>query len=134
MNTELETLSSREQFLLARGDVAIVTLQALLAVISPMAQTNRTLQQELNKILAKQAQTGTLLNIVADVTNANVETLNSVETQVADVLKEVEAFTSNSGMELNVDTAVANVVNTVRQCSSSYSSMSDEEIKKLMGL
>lgn len=134
MNAELETLSSREQFLLARGDVAIVTLQALLAVISPMAQTNRTLQQELNKILAKQAQTGTLLNIVADVTNANVETLNSVETQVADVLKEVEVFTSNSGMELNVDTAVANVVNTVRKCSSSYSSMSDKEIKKLMGL
>lgn len=126
--------TERERFLQARGDVALVALKALLNTIEPMLNTNSILKDQLDKILERQTQTGTLLHIVGDVISQNVMILRTLKEQSAQTLDEVQSFVEQSGESVTMDTALENVIDAIRKSSVVYSSKTDEEIKKLMGL
>lgn len=106
MNEQSETVTEMERVLRARGDVAVVALQAMRSTLQPMLETNITVQQHLTKILERQPQTGTLLNIIADVTTTNVNILRETVEQINQVLSEINMFMDGTGAQ--VDDAIDN--------------------------
>lgn len=130
----MNDITERERFLQARGDVALVALKSLLNTVEPMLNTNSILKDQLDKILERQTQTGTLLHIVGDVISQNVMILRTLKEQSAQTLAEVQSFVEQSGESVTIDTALENVIDAIRRSSVVYESKTDEEIKKLMGL
>lgn len=134
MDTKSETKTLIERQLQARGDVAIVALKAMVTALKPMVETNTTVQQHLAKILERQPQTGTLLNIIADVVAGNVTTLSEVVHQSAQVLAEIESFMESVEADVQVESAIDNVVLAIKSVSDFHRQMDNDEIKKQMGL
>lgn len=132
MNEQSETVTEMERVLRARGDVAVVTLQAMRSTLQPMLETNITVQQHLTKILERQPQTGTLLNIIADVTTTNVNILRETVEQINQVLSEINTFMDGTGAQ--VDDAIDNVIAAIKTVSDFHRDLSDDEIKRQIGL
>lgn len=131
----MEQISERERMLIARGDVALVTLQAVLNVIKPAMDTNGKTSNQLNAILAKQpSQQPTLLSITAQVTTQTTATLHSVVDIIEQTRAELTAFEEKAGLAELVGDAEQNVLDGIRQSSDFYSDKSDEELRKLVGL
>lgn len=132
MEQKSETVTEMERVLKARGDVAVVALQSMQTVLQPMLETNITVQQHLTKILERQPQTGTLLNIIADVTTTNVNILRETTQQLHQVLSEINTFMDGTGAQ--VDDAIDNVIAAIKTVSDFHRGLSDDEIKRQMGL
>lgn len=131
----MEQISERERMLIARGDVALTTLQAVLKVIRPALETNSKTAEQLNAILAKQpSQQPTLLSITAQVATQTTATLHSVVETIEQTNAELLAFEQSAGISDTVGDAERNVIDGIRQSSDFYSDKSDEEIRKLVGL
>lgn len=131
----MEQISERERMLIARGDVALATLQAVLNVIKPAMDTNGKTSNQLNAILAKQpTQQSTLLSITAQVTTQTTATLHSVVDIIEQTRAELAAFEEQAGLAELVGDAERNVLDGIRQSSDFYSDKSDEELRKLVGL
>lgn len=131
----MEHISERERMLIARGDVALVTLQAILKAVLPALETNSKTAEQLNAILAKQpSATPTLLSVTAQVATQTTATLQSVVKLVESTNAELTAFEQSAGIADTVKDAENNVLEAIRQCSEFYATKTDEELRKLVGL
>ena len=132
----MEELSERERVLLVRGDVAVAALRAVLNSLKPAQATNRTTNQQLQGILAKQPNTGqqTLLSVVAGVTAQMDVTLSSVISTLEQSLHEIGTFTGEDDSIDTTERAVQNVLAGARLSSEVSRTKSDEELRKILGL
>lgn len=130
----MEQISERERMLIARGDVALATLQAVLKGLKPTLDTNSKLSEQLNAILAKQPQQQTLLSITAQVANQTTVTLQSLVSLIESSNAELTAFEQSAGVADTIWDAERNVLEAIRASSEVYQSKSDEELRQLVGL
>lgn len=130
----MEQISERERMLIARGDVALATLQAVLKGLKPTLDTNSKLAEQLNAILAKQPQQQTLLSITAQVANQTTVTLQSLVSLIENSNAELIAFEQSAGVADTIWDAERNVLEAIRASSEVYQSKSDEELRQLVGL
>lgn len=128
--------TEREYVLTARGDIAIISLRAMLNVLKPVLETNRLTAERLNEIQAKQpvSDKPTLLAIVAQVSNQNVQVLSDVVTTTQNCLDEIDFLSGRTGVDNAPDTALTNLINAIRASSTLHATKTDEEIKKMLGL
>lgn len=128
--------AEREYVLTARGDIAIISLRAMLNALKPVLETNRLTAERLNEIQAKQpvSDKPTLLAIVAQVSSQNVQVLSDVVTTTQNCLDEIDFLSGRTGVDNDPDTALTNLINAIRASSTVHATKTDEEIKKMLGL
>lgn len=131
----MSTISDKERYLIARGDVAIVALKAVLNLLEPTRDTNERTATQLQAVQAKQPQGNvTLLSIVTQVaTQTSLSLASAIET-IKQALHEIDYFSSETEQENSESSAVSNVINAIRQSSEIYANKSDDEIKQIIGL
>lgn len=131
----MSTISDKERYLIARGDVAIVALKAVLNLLEPTRDTNERTATQLQAIQAKQPQGNvTLLSIVTQVATQTSLSLASATETIKQALHEIDYFSSETEQENSESSAVSNVINAIRQSSEIYANKSDDEIKQIIGL
>ena len=131
----MSTISDKERYLIARGDVAIVALKAVLRLLEPTRDTNERTATQLQAVQAKQPQGNvTLLSIVTQVATQTSLSLASATETIKQALHEIDYFSSETEQENSESSAVSNVINAIRQSSEIYANKSDEEIKQIIGL
>lgn len=131
----MSTISDKERYLIARGDVAIVALKAVLNLLEPTRDTNERTATQLQAVQAKQPQGNvTLLSIVTQVATQTSLSLASATETIKQALHEIDYFSSETGQENSESSAVSNVINAIRQSSEIYANKSDDEIKQIIGL
>ena len=131
----MSTISDKERYLIARGDVAIVALKAILNLLEPTRDTNERTATQLQAVQAKQPQGNvTLLSIVTQVATQTSLSLTSATETIKQALHEIDYFSSETEQENSESSAVSNVINAIRQSSEIYANKSDEEIKQIIGL
>nr|DAT58341.1 MAG TPA: hypothetical protein [Caudoviricetes sp.] len=131
----MSTISDKERYLIARGDVAIVALKAVLNLLEPTRDTNERTATQLQAVQAKQPQGNvTLLSIVTQVATQTSLSLTSATETIKQALHEIDYFSSETEQENSESSAVSNVINAIRQSSEIYANKSDEEIKQIIGL
>ena len=131
----MSTISDKERYLIARGDVAIVALKAVLNLLEPTRDTNERTATQLQAVQAKQPQGNvTLLSIVTQVATQTSLSLASATETIKQALHEIDYFSSETEQENSESSAVANVINAIRQSSEIYANKSDDEIKQIIGL
>lgn len=128
--------AEREYVLTARGDIAIISLRAMLNALKPVLETNKITAERLNEIQAKQpvSDKPTLLSIVAQVSSQNVQVLSDVVTTTQNCLDEIDFLSGRTGVDNDPDTALTNLINAIRASSTVHATKTDEEIKKMLGL
>ena len=131
-------LSERERLLIARGDVAIATMQAVLKALLPAYETNSKTAEQLNAINAKTTNSDpskpTLLSITAHVTTKTSAVLADVIQAIETSNNELKLFAQYAGIDDTVSDAEGNIVNAIRESSDFYRHKSDDEIRKMVGL
>ena len=131
----MSTISDKERYLIARGDVAIVALKAVLNLLEPTRDTNERTATQLQAVQAKQPQGNvTLLSIVTQVATQTSLSLASATETIKQALHEIDYFSSETKQENSESSAVSNVINAIRQSSEIYANKSDDEIKQIIGL
>lgn len=131
----MSTISDKERYLIARGDVAIVALKAVLNLLEPTRETNERTATQLQAVQAKQPQGQvTLLSIVTQVATQTSLSLASATETIKQALHEIDYFSSETEQENSESSAVSNVINAIRQSSEIYANKSDDEIKQIIGL
>lgn len=131
----MSTISDKERYLIARGDVAIVALKAVLNLLEPTRDTNERTATQLQAVQAKQPQGNvTLLSIVTQVATQTSLSLASATETIKQALYEIDYFSSETEQENSESSAVSNVINAIRQSSEIYANKSDDEIKQIIGL
>ena len=131
----MSTISDKERYLIARGDVAIVALKAVLNLLEPTRDTNERTATQLQAVQAKQPQSNvTLLSIVTQVATQTSLSLASATETIKQALHEIDYFSSETEQENSESSAVSNVINAIRQSSEIYANKSDDEIKQIIGL
>ncbi len=131
----MSTISDKERYLIARGDVAIVALKAVLNLLEPTRDTNERTATQLQTVQAKQPQGNvTLLSIVTQVATQTSLSLASATETIKQALHEIDYFSSETEQENSESSAVSNVINAIRQSSEIYANKSDDEIKQIIGL
>lgn len=131
----MSTISDKERYLIARGDVAIVALKAVLNLLEPTRDTNERTATQLQAVQAKQPQGNvTLLSIVTQVATQTSLSLASATETIKRALHEIDYFSSETEQENSESSAVSNVINAIRQSSEIYANKSDDEIKQIIGL
>jgi len=131
----MSTISDKERYLIARGDVAIVALKAVLNLLEPTRDTNERTATQLQAVQAKQPQGNvTLLSIVTQVAAQTSLSLASATETIKQALHEIDYFSSETEQENSESSAVSNVINAIRQSSEIYANKSDDEIKQIIGL
>nr|DAW14742.1 MAG TPA: hypothetical protein [Caudoviricetes sp.] len=131
----MSTISDKERYLIARGDVAIVALKAVLNLLEPTRETNERTATQLQAVQAKQPQGNvTLLSIVTQVATQTSLSLTSATETIKQALHEIDYFSSETEQENSESSAVSNVINAIRQSSEIYANKSDDEIKQIIGL
>lgn len=131
----MSTISDKERYLIARGDVAIVALKAILNILEPTRDTNERTATQLQAVQAKQPQGNvTLLSIVTQVATQTSLSLASATETIKQALHEIDYFSSETEQENSESSAVSNVINAIRQSSEIYANKSDDEIKQIIGL
>lgn len=131
----MSTISDKERYLIARGDVAIVALKAVLNLLEPTRDTNERTATQLQAVQAKQPQGNvTLLSIVTQVATQTSLSLASATETIRQALHEIDYFSSETEQENSESSAVSNVINAIRQSSEIYANKSDDEIKQIIGL
>ena len=131
----MSTISDKERYLIARGDVAIVALKAVLNLLEPTRDTNERTATQLQAVQAKQPQGNvTLLSIVTQVATQTSLSLASATETIKQALHEIDYFSSETEQETSESSAVSNVINAIRQSSEIYANKSDDEIKQIIGL
>lgn len=131
----MSTISDKERYLIARGDVAIVALKAVLNLLEPTRDTNERTAAQLQTVQAKQPQGNvTLLSIVTQVATQTSLSLASATETIKQALHEIDYFSSETEQENSESSAVSNVINAIRQSSEIYANKSDDEIKQIIGL
>nr|DAW78495.1 MAG TPA: hypothetical protein [Caudoviricetes sp.]DAX19087.1 MAG TPA: hypothetical protein [Caudoviricetes sp.]DAY27032.1 MAG TPA: hypothetical protein [Caudoviricetes sp.] len=131
----MSTISDKERYLIARGDVAIVALKAVLNLLEPTRDTNERTATQLQAVQAKQPQGNvTLLSIVTQVATQTSLSLASATETIKQALHEIDYFSSETEQENSESSAVSNVINAIRQSSEIYANKSDDEIKQIIGL
>ena len=131
----MSTISDKERYLIARGDVAIVALKAGLNILEPTRDTNERTATQLQAVQAKQPQGNvTLLSIVTQVATQTSLSLASATETIKQALHEIDYFSSETEQENSESSAVSNVINAIRQSSEIYANKSDDEIKQIIGL
>lgn len=131
----MSTISDKERYLIARGDVAIVALKAVLNLLEPTRDTNERTATQLQAVQAKQPQGNvTLLSIVTQVATQTSMSLASATETIKQALYEIDYFSSETEQENSESSAVSNVINAIRQSSEIYANKSDDEIKQIIGL
>lgn len=131
----MSTISDKERYLIARGDVAIVALKAVLNLLEPTRDTNERTATQLQAVQAKQPQGNvTLLSIVTQVAKQTSLSLASATETIKQALHEIDYFSSETEQENSESSAVSNVINAIRQSSEIYANKSDDEIKQIIGL
>jgi len=131
----MSTISDKERYLIARGDVAIVALKAVLNILEPTRDTNERTATQLQAVQAKQPQGNvTLLSIVTQVATQTSLSLASATETIKQALHEIDYFSSETEQENSESSAVSNVINAIRQSSEIYANKSDDEIKQIIGL
>ena len=131
----MSTISDKERYLIARGDVAIVALKAVLNLLEPTRDTNERTATQLQAVQAKQPQGQvTLLSIVTQVATQTSLSLTSATETIKQALHEIDYFSSETEQENSESSAVSNVINAIRQSSEIYANKSDDEIKQIIGL
>ena len=131
----MSTISDKERYLIARGDVAIVALKAVLNLLEPTRDTNERTATQLQAVQAKQPQGNvTLLSIVTQVATQTSLSLASATETIKQALHEIDYFSSETEQENSESSAVSNVINAIRQSSEIYVNKSDDEIKQIIGL
>lgn len=131
----MSTISDKERYLIARGDVAIVALKAVLNLLEPTRDTNERTATQLQAVQAKQPQGNvTLLSIVTQVATQTLLSLASATETIKQALHEIDYFSSETEQENSESSAVSNVINAIRQSSEIYANKSDDEIKQIIGL
>lgn len=131
----MSTISDKERYLIARGDVAIVALKAVLNILEPTRDTNERTATQLQAVQAKQPQGNvTLLSIVTQVATQTSLSLASATETIKQALHEIDYFSSETKQENSESSAVSNVINAIRQSSEIYANKSDDEIKQIIGL
>lgn len=131
----MSTISDKERYLIARGDVAIVALKAVLNLLEPTRETNERTATQLQAVQAKQPQGNvTLLSIVTQVATQTSLSLASATETIKQALHEIDYFSSETAQENSESSAVSNVINAIRQSSEIYANKSDDEIKQIIGL
>lgn len=131
----MSTISDKERYLIARGDVAIVALKAVLNLLEPTRDTNERTATQLQAVQAKQPQGNvTLLSIVTQVATQTSLSLASATETIKQALHEIDYFSSETEQENSESSAVSNVINAIRQSSEIYANKSDGEIKQIIGL
>lgn len=129
----MNELSELERILITRGDTAIVLLKALRNLLAPALATNTTTFEQLSKIQAKQPQgQQTLLSVVTQVAEKNVETLQTAVETIENTLAELDAFVEQTGVDISTDNAIDNIVEAIRNVSDVYTDKTDEEIKAIL--
>ena len=128
-------ITDKEQYLIARGDVAIVALKAILNTLLPAQEANERMATQLQAVQAKQPPGNvTLLSISTQVVLNTALSLSSVTDTIKQALHEIEHFSTETGQSVEDNTAVENVLSAIRKSSEIYASKTDEELKKLIGL
>lgn len=131
----MSTISDKERYLIARGDVAIVALKAVLNLLEPTRDTNERTATQLQAVQAKQPQGNvTLLSIVTQVATQTSLSLTSATETIKQALHEIDYFSRETEQENSESSAVSNVINAIRQSSEIYANKSDDEIKQIIGL
>lgn len=131
----MSTISDKERYLIARGDVAIVALKAVLNLLEPTRDTNERTATQLQAVQAKQPQGNvTLLSVVTQVATQTSLSLASATETIKQALHEIDYFSSETEQENSESSAVSNVINAIRQSSEIYANKSDDEIKQIIGL
>lgn len=131
----MSTISDKERYLIARGDVAIVALKAVLNLLEPTRDTNERTATQLQAVQAKQPHGNvTLLSIVTQVATQTSLSLASATETIKQALHEIDYFSSETEQENSESSAVSNVINAIRQSSEIYANKSDDEIKQIIGL
>lgn len=131
----MSTISDKERYLIARGDVAIVALKAVLNLLEPTRDTNERTATQLQAVQAKQPQGNvTLLSIVTQVATQTSLSLASATETIKQALHEIDYFSSETEQENSESSAVSNVINAIRQSSEIYANKSYDEIKQIIGL
>lgn len=131
----MSTISDKERYLIARGDVAVVALKAVLNILEPTRDTNERTATQLQAVQAKQPQGNvTLLSIVTQVATQTSLSLASATETIKQALHEIDYFSSETEQENSESSAVSNVINAIRQSSEIYANKSDDEIKQIIGL
>ena len=131
----MSTISDKERYLIARGDVAIVALKAVLNLLEPTRDTNARTAPQLQAVQANQPQGNvTLLSIVTQVATQTSLSLASATETIKQALHEIDYFSSETEQENSESSAVSNVINAIRQSSEIYANKSDDEIKQIIGL
>lgn len=130
----MEQLSERERALIARGDVAITVLKALVKVLSNPRDTMGKTAEQLNAILARQPQQQTLLAVVAEVSNRTYTTLHECVDMIENTLLEIDSFVEQADVNIRTEDAEANVLEGIRQSSEVYTNKTDDELRNLVGL
>lgn len=131
----MSTISDKERYLIARGDVAIVALKAILNLLEPTRDTNERTATQLQAVQVKQPQGNvTLLSIVTQVATQTSLSLASATETIKQALHEIDYFSSETEQENSESSAVSNVINAIRQSSEIYANKSDDEIKQIIGL
>lgn len=129
----MNELSELERILITRGDTAIVLLKALRNLLAPALATNTTTFEQLSKIQSKQPQgQQTLLSVVTQVAEKNVETLQTAVETIENTLAELDAFVEQTGVDISTDNAIDNIVEAIRNVSDVYTDKTDEEIKAIL--
>jgi hypothetical protein len=128
-------ITDKEQYLIARGDVAIVALKAILNTLLPAQEANERMATQLQAVQAKQPPGNvTLLSISTQVVLNTALSLSSVTETIKQALHEIEHFSTETGQSVEDNTAVENVLSAIRKSSEIYAGKTDEELKKLIGL
>lgn len=128
--------SELERLLIARGDVAIACLQAVLRGIKPALDTNRKTAQQLNSVIARQPSDSpsTLLTVTAQVVTQTSSTLTDLVNLIESTSAELKGFVQGAGIEDTIGDAERNVLSAIRQTSDVYGDKSEEDLRKLVGL
>lgn len=128
-------ITDKEQYLIARGDVAIIALKAILNTLLPAQEANERMATQLQAVQAKQPPGNvTLLSISTQVVLNTALSLSSATETIKQALHEIEHFSTETGQSVEDNTAVENVLSAIRKSSEIYASKTDEELKKLIGL
>nr|DAE86736.1 MAG TPA: hypothetical protein [Caudoviricetes sp.] len=128
-------ITDKEQYLIARGDVAIVALKAILNTLLPAQEANERMATQLQAVQAKQPPGNvTLLSISTQVVLNTALSLSSATETIKQALHEIEHFSTETGQSVEDNTAVENVLSAIRKSSEIYAGKTDEELKKLIGL
>lgn len=128
-------ITDKEQYLIARGDVAIVALKAILNTLLPAQEANERMATQLQAVQAKQPPGNvTLLSISTQVVLNTALSLSSATETIKQALHEIEHFSTETGQSVEDNTAVENVLSAIRKSSEIYAGKTDEELKKIIGL